>query len=105
MSLQLARLKCFIICVDIKKWDNEETVRQIIRETGNENAAKSFVCDVSDYEAVQKLRDDVLRHFDRVDILVNNAGIIYGNRILTGDVQNIRRVVDVNLLSSYWVNF
>lgn len=78
-------------------------MEEIINITKNPKAAKSIICDVSDTEAITKLRDDVLREFGHVDILVNNAGLVYGNTILEGEDKMIRRVIDVNLLAVYWV--
>lgn len=103
LAIQFSKHGSIVICVDVNKNDNEKTVEEIISRTGNSKGAKSIICDVSDTEAIKKLRDDVLKEYGHVDILVNNAGLVYGNTILSGDDKMIRRVIDVNLLSVYWM--
>jgi NAD(P)-dependent dehydrogenase (short-subunit alcohol dehydrogenase family) len=36
--------------------------------------AKTYSCDITDYEANDKLAKDILREFGHVDVLINNAG-------------------------------
>lgn len=38
-----------------------------------------------------------------VDILVNNAGIITKISLMEGSPEEIERIVQINLLSSFWV--
>lgn len=38
-----------------------------------------------------------------VDILINNAGLMPKNSFRDGDPSNVRRVMDVNVLSHFWV--
>lgn len=40
-----------------------------------------------------------------VDILVNNAGLMPQNSFRDGDTTGVRRVMDVNVLSHFWVNY
>lgn len=39
-----------------------------------------------------------------VDILVNNAGLMPQTSFRGGDPNSIKRVMDVNVLSHFWVN-
>ena len=44
--------------------------------------AKSYQSDASDFDAAQKLVDEVLAEFGQIDILINNAGITKDNLLL-----------------------
>lgn len=102
LSLQLSKLGCVIICVDINKNDNEDTLKQIIYDGGS---GRTYCCDVSKSENVKNLAERVLDDVGRVDILISNAGIIYRNGILMGEDDEIKKVVEVNYLASLWVNY
>lgn len=101
LSIQLTKSGCIIICVDINQEGNEETVKKISSVGGS---GKAYYCDVSKPEQVSALAERVLDDFGKVDIVINNAGIVYRNGILTGDDNEIRKVLDVNYLSSQWVS-
>jgi NADP-dependent 3-hydroxy acid dehydrogenase YdfG len=47
-------------------------VRKRIADLGGH--AKTYSCDITDYEANDKVAKDILKEFGRVDILINNAG-------------------------------
>lgn len=49
----------------------KNTAKELEDETGSEVLA--LQCDVRDYDAVCKMRDDSIKHFDRIDGLLNNA--------------------------------
>ena len=63
--------------------------------------AKGFECDVSDYEASQKLVDEIIEEFGEVHILVNNAGIVRDNLILSMKVEDFDKVISVNLKGTF----
>jgi 3-oxoacyl-[acyl-carrier protein] reductase len=60
-------------------------------------------CDVSDEEAVEAARARVQDVFGHVDALVNCAGTIASFPIDQGPVEEIRRLIDVNLLGTILV--
>jgi NAD(P)-dependent dehydrogenase (short-subunit alcohol dehydrogenase family) len=59
--------------------------------------AKSFICDVSDRHAVDKLLDEVLKTFGRVDALVHCAGLVFMRSIEALTPEEWRSMVDTNL--------
>ena len=63
--------------------------------------AKGYVCDVTDEAAVKAMLADVEATVGIVDILVNNAGIIKRVPMEEMDVDDFRRVVDVDLVAPF----
>ncbi|HEX7049275.1 MAG TPA: SDR family NAD(P)-dependent oxidoreductase [Longimicrobiales bacterium] len=56
----------------------------------------AIVCDVSDRDAVQRMVDRVIDHFDTLDILVNNAGIIQVGPIETMTIEDFEEIMAIN---------
>ncbi len=63
--------------------------------------AKGYVCDVTDEEAVKAMVADIEKTVGTIDILVNNAGIIKRIPMEEMDVEDFRRVIDVDLVAPY----
>ncbi len=63
----------------------------------------SVVCDVGSPDAVQQLVDRAVEAFGPVAVAVSNAGIADKGANLNSPVEQIRAVVDVNLLSHVWM--
>ena len=59
--------------------------------------------DVSNPDDVARLADDVRAGFGQVDVLVNNAGVVSHKMIEDLDLDEWRRIIDVNLTSLYLV--
>lgn len=65
--------------------------------------AMSCPLDVSDYNAVQQMADDVLDDFGKIDVLVNNAGhSSHNRRLLNTTPEEVRSVVDSNLIGTFF---
>lgn len=62
-----------------------------------------FQVDVSDYEQVQSLRENIEKDLGPVDILVNNAGLLTNVSLMEGTADEIQRVINVNLTAHLWV--
>lgn len=60
-----------------------------------------FHCDVSSYEAVELVSNQIEEQFDTVDILVNNAGIRRDGVLAMMSPEDWRRVIDINLTGGY----
>ncbi|HQE60446.1 MAG TPA: 3-oxoacyl-ACP reductase FabG, partial [Spirochaetota bacterium] len=58
--------------------------------------AKAFQSDVTDYDAVKKLLDDVVAEFGSLDIVVNNAGITKDMPIIAMKEKDYMDVINVN---------
>ncbi|XP_054287184.1 17-beta-hydroxysteroid dehydrogenase 13-like [Macrosteles quadrilineatus] len=101
LALGLAKEGCKIAVVDINISNARGTANDIIDEGG---MAKAYECNVADPAAIRVLREAVTSDLGPVDILVNNAGILYGGDLLEKcDEADIKAVIDVNLLSHFWM--
>ena len=85
-------------------WDiNDEALAKAadeIRAAGGK--ATFYHCNVADREMVYATAEKVRRDVGKVDILVNNAGVVNGKRFLECSDEELRRTMDVNILSHFW---
>lgn len=63
--------------------------------------ARGYQSDASDFDAAQKLADDVLEEFGQIDIVVNNAGITRDNLLMRMSLEDYEEVIRVNLNSAF----
>lgn len=77
---------------------NEALAKEVAQDIGRMGrAAEIYQADVSDPEQVSRMRDAIVKRFERVDILVNNAGINRDKSFVKMDEASWRTVIDVNL--------
>jgi 3-oxoacyl-[acyl-carrier protein] reductase len=60
-------------------------------------SAKAYAVDVADFDAVQKVGEQIVADFGRADILVNNAGITKDNLLMRMSSEDWDAVLDTNL--------
>lgn len=72
-----------------------------IRDLGG--YAHAYACDVSNILMVQEVGNRVLEEVGDVSIVVNNAGILQNVLFTDLDTNKIRKTIEVNLLSHFWV--
>ena len=63
--------------------------------------AKAYVSNAADFEAAQKLADDVINDFGSIDVLVNNAGITKDNLLMRMSESDFEKVMKVNMNSVF----
>ena len=63
--------------------------------------AKAYVSNAADFEAAQKLADDVINDFGSIDVLVNNAGITKDNLLMRMSEEDFETVMKVNMNSVF----
>lgn len=76
----------------------KEVVELIKSQGGN---AKAYQCNVSDYEASQKMINEIIEDNQRLDILVNNAGITKDNLLMKMSEDDFDKVIDINLKGTF----
>ena len=97
----LAREGAKVVLLGRRKDVGEELAEDIRKQGGH---ATFMVCDVTDIEAVNQVRDEVVRLYGRVDTLLNAAGgnmpgatIPPGKTLFDVQVEEFQRVLNVNL--------
>ena len=58
-------------------------------------------CDLSDPAQCARLVDVTVHHFGRVDVLINNAGITNLRRCEDEELDDVRRVVEIDLIAPF----
>jgi 3-oxoacyl-[acyl-carrier protein] reductase len=64
-------------------------------------SARAYAVDVADFDAVQKVGEQIIADFGRVDILVNNAGITRDTLAMRMSSKDWDVVLDTNLKGSF----
>jgi 3-oxoacyl-[acyl-carrier protein] reductase len=80
-------------------WDRDAALaKQTVGEVAKRGKAIAVSVDVTDYQDVERARDETLKALGRIDILVNNAGIA-GMNTTTWDypIEEWRKVMSINL--------
>ncbi|MEM9352854.1 MAG: SDR family NAD(P)-dependent oxidoreductase [Planctomycetota bacterium] len=65
-----------------------------------EGRTLAATADVTDPEAVDRLRESVLARFGRVDLLANCAGVSQRGRAIDTEVSEFRRLMEINFFAS-----
>lgn len=90
----LAKAGATIVFNDI----NQELVEKGINAYKEEGInAHGYICDVTDETQVKEMIDSIENTIGTIDILVNNAGIIKRTPMCEMNVDDFRRVIDVDL--------
>ena len=79
--------------------DRAQELVEELAKSGHEVAV--FGAELRDEEAVRAMIDRVRRHFGRLDALVNNAAIWSPTPIETVAVDDVRRFIEINTLSTF----
>lgn len=81
---------------------SEEKAKALEAElTQNGGEVKGFKSNASDFDAAQKLVDDVMEAFGQVDVLINNAGITRDTLLMRMTEQQWDEVMNTNLKSAF----
>lgn len=78
-----------------------DKAKALEEELSKVTKAKSYQSDASDFDAAQKLVDDVMADFGKIDILINNAGITKDNLMLRMSKDDWDTIIKVNLDSVF----
>jgi len=86
-------------CVDVSTEMNEKMVEGL-KAQGYE--AYSYTCDISNWEAIQVLKSQVEENGKPITYLINNAGICMGINFDELTPGQIKKTLEVNLLSQFF---
>lgn len=101
LALQYAELGATVVCVDINKESNDETVK-LLKDLGK-TKVYSYQCDVSSEQQVKVLVDKIKQEVGSVSILVNNAGIMPCHRFFTYTEAEIQKLFGINVFAHIWL--
>lgn len=96
----LAKEKANLALVDINP-ESLQSVKDLLEETGVD--IRTYTCDLSNPEEIEKTARNILDDCKSVDILINNAGILQGLTALESSYESIRKTLDINLMGVIWM--
>lgn len=79
----------------------EEAAKEVLEKCDKSGNHKIYRCNVSDFDAVQIMIDDIVKEYGHLDVLVNNAGITKDNLLLRMQEQEFDDVIDINLKGTF----
>jgi NADP-dependent 3-hydroxy acid dehydrogenase YdfG len=74
----------------------------VARIEANGGEAIAFPGNVAEEAVATATVEDTLRHFGRLDILINSAGIYQAGGVVDADLDQWRRVLDINLMATLY---
>ena len=81
---------------------NIEAARSLVNELNTIGVkAKAYKSNAADFDAANKLVEDVVTDFNSLEILINNAGITKDNLLMRMGEEDFDEVVKVNLKSVF----
>jgi len=96
IALKFASLGAKIALNDIQSQEgNLKKVKEKIEKLGIE--ARYYLADVSKFEEVEKMIQDVHKEFGKLDVLVNNAGICADRTLAKMTREEWQKVIDIDL--------
>lgn len=101
IAINLARHGCNIAILDIDLKMANKTAAELKQMGVKANAYKA---DVSKSEDIDQLKSQIMRDMGVVDILINNAGVFFCKSPEEETVENLQRMININLMSNFWVN-
>ena len=71
---------------------NEEKLKNASKELN----CDYMLCDVTDYNQVEKTIDEIVKKYGKIDVLINNAGVWLAGDLVDNEYEKISRCIDVN---------
>lgn len=100
IALKLASLGANIAAVCSKDAGGAEKVCCVCRDEYGVSA-RTYLCDVSDFDAAKEAVRQIKSDFGSIDILINNAGVTRDGLLAFMSRESFERVLDVNLKGAF----
>jgi 3-oxoacyl-[acyl-carrier protein] reductase len=101
ISIELAKNKAKVIVNYNKNEAEAKKVVSEIKKYGSEGIP--IKADVSNFDDVKAMIDNIQKSFKKVDILVNNAGIVRDRTLVKMSIEEWNSVINTNLNSLFYV--
>lgn len=83
---------------------NEEKAKTFVTDAKAKGLSiKAIPLDVRDHQKCQAVLQEIDAQHDKIDILINNSGIIRDNLLLLMTEEDIKAVLDTNLLGTFFM--
>lgn len=99
IALRLAQDGYMVAVHCVKSADKAEAVCELIRQ--NRGEAHAFLCDVSDYHAVEQMVQTIQQKHGPITVLVNNAGIAQQKLFTDISPEEWRRMMAIHVDGTY----
>lgn len=93
--------KLIIIGKNIKKI---KSLTQKLKLINSKSSIYSYVIDLCDISTIEKKIEEIYQNHNTIDVVINNAGIGYFSPILTIDLSQIQKVMNVNFIACYLIS-
>ena len=81
---------------------SDKKAEELVKELSvNGCKVKGYKSEASDFNAAQKLIEDVIREFGNIDVLVNNAGITKDGLLMRMSEEDFDAVMNINIKSVF----
>lgn len=98
IGLEIVRTFCESGATVVLFGSREETVLKAVEELKNEGKqVKGYFPDLSDYESVQSVIEEVHNLYGHIDVLVNNAGISANKKIEETTSEDFKNIMNLNV--------
>lgn len=97
IAYRLAEMGLSVVLVG-RRADRLESVAENVRARGGE--ATPISCDIGNSAAISAMFSEVRKRVGGLDVLINNAGVGYQSAIGTFDTDELRQVLDINVLGT-----
>ena len=85
---------------DMNKTEALNTLAQFEKQFGKDRV-DFYNVDVTSDQSVENAIEEIIKKIGRIDILVNNAGITSDNLVIRMDINEWKKVIDINLTGTF----
>lgn len=101
--IEFAKNNYDVVINYVKSEEEAKELYEFIKDNYNVNVL-SIKCDISVEGEVISMIDKIITNFGKIDVLVNNAGISMDNHFYNKNVDEFKKVIDVNLIGTFLVS-
>lgn len=93
MAKKFAAEDSNLAMVDINQ-KNLNATEDMIKKSGI--TVRSYICDISNRDKVEKTVSQIVKNFKAIDVLVNNAGVVVGKKFVDLTIEEMEFTMNIN---------